>query len=133
MADEQQETGSLLGRGSEFQGKLTFFGTVRIEGAFEGDIFSDDTLVVVPGGHVRGTVNVGTLIVTGGRVEATVNAKSAVELHPPGQLNGEVTTPSLQIERGAVFLGNCTMPEKKSKEDSTSDSPTAERSDPTDE
>ena len=37
---------TLLGRGSEFSGKLTFEGTVRIDGRFSGEIFSEGTLVV---------------------------------------------------------------------------------------
>jgi cytoskeletal protein CcmA (bactofilin family) len=109
MADEKQQTASLLGRGSEFKGKLTFFGSVRIEGRFEGEILSEDTLVVAPGGEIKGTVNVGTLIVTGGTVDAKVFARQAIEIHPPGRLCGEVSTPSLEIERGAVFTGTCTM------------------------
>lgn len=112
MSDERDDTGSLLGRGSEFSGKLSFFGTVRIEGKFDGEILSDDTLVVAAGGEVRGKLDVGTLIVTGGLVEAEVNAHNCVELHPPGRLTGEVKTPSFQIERGALFQGQCVMPEE---------------------
>ncbi|MCP4600646.1 MAG: polymer-forming cytoskeletal protein [Proteobacteria bacterium] len=119
MADEQKDTSSLLGRGSDFVGKLTFFGTVRIEGHIEGEILSDDTLVVAPGGEVRGTVNVGTLIVTGGLVEANITAKQAVEIHPDGRLIGEVTSPVFQIERGAIFQGNCSMPKNSEKIDDT--------------
>lgn len=112
MSDQRDDTGSLLGRGSEFNGKLSFFGTVRIEGKFDGEIRSDDTLVVASEGEVRGRLDVGTLIVTGGMVDAEVNARVCVELHPPGRLSGQVNTPSLQIERGAVFQGQCVMPEE---------------------
>jgi len=111
MSEERDDLGSLLGRGSEFSGKLSFLGTVRIEGKFEGEIRSDDTLVVAGGGEVRGKLDVGTLIVTGGLVEAEVNARDCVELHPPGRLTGQVNTPSFQIERGALFQGQCVMPE----------------------
>ncbi len=95
-----------------FNGKLTFFGTVRIEGIIEGDILSEDTLVVAPGGEVRGNIDVGTLIITGGLVEANVIARKSVEIHPEGKLVGEVTSPVLQIERGAIFRGNSTMPDE---------------------
>ena len=111
MADIKRESGSLLGEGTFFSGKLTFIGTVRIEGRIEGEIYSDDTLVVADGGEVRGNINVGTLIVTGGLVDAVVIAKDAVEIHPGGTLHGEVTSPVFQIERGAVFRGQSRMPE----------------------
>ena len=113
MTEERQDTGSLLGQGSEFEGKLTFLGMVRIEGRFSGEIRSTDTLVVAAGGEVRGKLDVGTLIVTGGLVEAEVTAHQGVELHPAGRLIGEVRTPSFQIEKGAVFQGQSQMPEEE--------------------
>ena len=110
MSDSNADIGSLLGKGSQFNGKLTFFGSVRIEGRFQGEIYSEDTLVVSSGGQVSGKITVGSLIVTGGLVEAEVVAKESVELHPPGQLKGQVTTPLFQIEKGAVFQGQSLMP-----------------------
>jgi cytoskeletal protein CcmA (bactofilin family) len=107
------ETGSLLGAGSEFEGKLAFLGTVRVEGRFQGEIRSDDTLVVAAGGDVRGKLDVGTLIVAGGVVRAEVLARRVVELHPGGRLVGTVTTPSFQIEKGGVFEGACRMPDER--------------------
>ena len=123
MTDERSDTGSLLGADSEFTGKLTFMGTVRIEGRFEGEILSDDTLVVAAGGEVHGKLDVGTLIVTGGLVEAEVTARRCVELHPPGRLTGEVRTPSFQIERGALFQGQCVMPEEELAAGAENDEP----------
>ena len=111
MTDPHAETGSLLGMDSQFAGKLSFLGTVRIEGRFEGEVLAEGTLVVAAGGCVRGKIEVGTLIVTGGLVEAQVIAHNAVELAPPGQLVGDVTTPAFHIERGAVFRGRSIMPE----------------------
>jgi cytoskeletal protein CcmA (bactofilin family) len=110
MGDNKRDMGSLLGNGSAFTGKLTFLGTVRIEGKMEGEILSDDTLVVADGGEVRGQIDVGTLIITGGFVDGIVRAKDAVEIHPGGHLRGEVIAPVFQIERGAVFEGTSTMP-----------------------
>ena len=40
------EINTLLGRGTSFEGKLTFEGTVRIDGRLVGEIFSDDVLVI---------------------------------------------------------------------------------------
>jgi cytoskeletal protein CcmA (bactofilin family) len=111
MAEPQPETGSLIGEDSEFKGKLTFLGTVRIEGRFDGEVLAEGTLVVAGGGHVRGKIEVGHLVVTGGLVEAEVVATHSVELSPPGQLVGDVTTPAFHIERGAVFRGRSIMPE----------------------
>ena len=120
--NDKRDMGSLLGQGSAFTGKLTFLGTVRIEGRMEGEILSDDTLVVADGGEVRGHIDVGTLIITGGLVDATVRAKDAVEIHPGGHLKGEVMSPVFQIERGAIFEGQSHMlaPEPQSDDESGS-------------
>ena len=53
------EINTLLGSGSEFDGKLTFEGTVRIDGTLRGEVFSDDVLVVGEGAVVEADVDIG--------------------------------------------------------------------------
>lgn len=115
MTETAVDVGSLLGKGASFSGKLTFLGTVRIEGTFTGDVVSDDTLVVAAGGEVHGTIHVGHLVITGGIVEAEVVARESVELLPGARLVGQVTTPSFQIEKGAFFHGQSNMPETEQR------------------
>ena len=76
----QGEITTLLGRGSEFEGKLTFEGTVRIDGKLSGEIFSEDVLVVGEGAMVNAEIDVGVIIVEG-NVTGNIRAKRAVELH----------------------------------------------------
>ena len=47
---------ALLGRGSEFEGKLTFEGTVRIDGKFTGSIVTNDVLVVGEGANISAEI-----------------------------------------------------------------------------
>jgi cytoskeletal protein CcmA (bactofilin family) len=104
----QPEGETLLGPGSEFEGKLTFEGTVRIVGKFHGEIFSEGTLVVGEGAKVEATVTVDTVIIQG-HVIGDVKAKAGVELHAPGRLQGNLQAGSLVIQKGGVFDGHCTM------------------------
>jgi cytoskeletal protein CcmA (bactofilin family) len=99
---------ALLGRGSEFEGKLTFEGTVRIDGKFTGTIVTNDVLVVGEGAKVSAEINCGTVIVHG-EINGNVKAKTAVELHHPARMKGNLETPSLMIEKGVVFEGQCKM------------------------
>ncbi len=99
---------ALLGRGSEFEGKLTFEGTVRIDGKFSGTILTDDTLVVGEGAQVSAEVTCGTIIVHG-EVVGNIRARSAVELHQPAHVRGNIETPSLMVDRGVVFEGQAKM------------------------
>ncbi|HEY2743860.1 MAG TPA: polymer-forming cytoskeletal protein [Polyangia bacterium] len=100
----QGEITTLLGRGSEFEGKLTFEGTVRIDGKLSGEIFSEDVLVVGEGAMVNAEIDVGVIIVEG-NVTGNIHAKRAVELHAPARVKGNIETPSLYIDKGVIFEG----------------------------
>lgn len=102
------EINTLLGRGSEFEGKLTFEGTVRIDGTLRGEVFSDDVLIVGEGARVEAEIDVGEIIVQG-VVVGNIRAKRSIELLTPGRVKGDLTTPSLQIDKGVIFEGRCFM------------------------
>lgn len=104
---------TILGREAKFSGKLTFEGAVRIDGKFEGEIFTEDLLLIGPGAEVRAKLSVGSVVING-MVEGDVVAKSSVEIKAPGKLRGNVVTPTLVIEKGVLFDGTCRMsPEPK--------------------
>ena len=103
-----QEVTTLLGRGSEFEGKLSFEGTVRIDGKLTGEIFSDDVLIIGEGADVKAEINVGSIVIEGS-VQGNINAKRSVEIHTPGRVRGNIVTPSLFMEKGVLFDGNCQM------------------------
>jgi len=99
---------ALLGRGSEFDGKLSFEGTVRIDGTFTGEISTADTLIVGEGAKVSADITCGSIVVHG-EVTGNIKATESVELHRPAKLKGDVTTPSLMIEKGVSFDGSSKM------------------------
>ena len=99
---------ALLGRGSAFDGKLTFEGTVRIDGKFTGTIVTSDTLVVGEGARIDAEITCGTIIVHG-EVHGNIKATSSVELHQPARVHGNVETPALMVAKGVVFNGQCKM------------------------
>src|SRR5689334_5706656 len=102
------EVTTLLGRGSEFEGKLSFEGTVRIDGKLAGEIFTDDVLIIGEGAEVSAEINVGAVIIEG-TVHGNIQAKRSVEIRTPGRVRGNIATPSLFIEKGVVFDGQCQM------------------------
>jgi cytoskeletal protein CcmA (bactofilin family) len=102
------EITTLLGRGATFEGKLTFEGTVRIDGRFRGEVFTDDVLVIGEGAIVEAEIDVGEVIIQG-TVIGNVKAKRSIEIHAPGRVKGDIHTPSLQIDKGVVFEGRSFM------------------------
>src|SRR6478609_9382630 len=102
------EITTLLGRGATFEGKLTFEGTVRIDGRFKGEVFSDDVLVIGEGAIVEAQIDVGEVIIQG-TVIGNITAKRSIEIHAPGRVKGDLHTPSLQIDKGVMFEGRSFM------------------------
>ncbi len=102
------DVNTLVGRGSHFEGKMTFEGVVRVDGSFSGEIVSDDTLIIGEGAEVRAELDVATVVIYG-VVYGNIRASNCVELHAPGHLVGNIVSPSLVVERGAAFDGNCRM------------------------
>jgi cytoskeletal protein CcmA (bactofilin family) len=104
----------LLGEGAEFEGKLTFAGTVRIDAKFKGSIVTNDVLVVGEHAKIDADITCGTVIVYG-EVNGNIKAKTAVELHHPAKLRGNVESPALSIDKGVLFQGESKMsPAEKS-------------------
>ena len=99
---------ALLGRGSEFEGKLAFEGKVRIDGTFTGEISTNDLLQIGDGAKVQAEISCGTVIVEG-EVNGNIKATQAVELRRPAKVHGDITTPSLVIEKGVLFEGRSKM------------------------
>ena len=100
---------ALLDHGASFDGRLTFEGTVRIGGHFQGEIFTNDTLVINPGAKVEAQIEADVVIISGA-VKGNIFARSRVIMHPPAIFKGTVTTPSLRIDEGVVFEGASYMP-----------------------
>ncbi|MEM6296158.1 MAG: polymer-forming cytoskeletal protein [Myxococcota bacterium] len=102
------EITTILGPGSAFEGKLTFEGAVRIDGDFKGEIRTDGTLIIGEAATVQAEI-AGAQVVIHGTVRGNVQASVLVEIHAPGRVYGNVATPSLEVEKGSLFEGNCTM------------------------
>jgi cytoskeletal protein CcmA (bactofilin family) len=99
---------AILGKGSRFEGKLTFEGTVRIGGDFKGEIKSKDTLVIGEGAVVEAEIEVAKLVLNG-ELHGNVKATRQVQLLPPAKLYGSIQTPSLIAGEGVIFEGDCKM------------------------
>ena len=109
MDFDTDEITALLGPGTEFDGKLIFRGTVRIDGKFNGEIMSDDILIIGEGAEIQAQIRAGTVIVKGGTIIGDIIATDLVEIHSPGKLTGNITAKSLYIDKGVVFEGECKM------------------------
>ena len=99
---------AFIDQGSEFEGKLSFKDTVRIDGRFRGEISSENTLIVGESGDIEATITSNTIAISGS-VVGDVFAKSKVVVHKTGSVDGNIDTPSLVVEEGARLAGQIKM------------------------
>jgi len=107
---EAGEINAFLGKGTDFNGKLAFEGTVRLDGKLSGEIYTPGTLIVGESAVLNADVTVNTLILSG-ELTGNIEAKTRVEIHAPAKLYGNINTPVLVIDEGVIFGGSCTMNE----------------------
>ncbi len=122
MKTPKEEINAFLGKDTEFEGKFSFTGAVRIDGKFNGEIESSGTLIVGETATIQSQIHVADMIISG-EVHGDVVAENKVEISVPGKLFGNIQTPKLVIEEGVIFEGKCRMQElgkEKKKELSTS-------------
>ena len=99
---------AFIDQGSEFEGKLSFKDTVRIDGCFRGEITSQNTLVVGETGEIMATVRSRNVIVSG-TVTGNVFATEKIVLHKTARVEGDVEAGCVAIEEGAILNGRITM------------------------
>jgi cytoskeletal protein CcmA (bactofilin family) len=99
---------AFIDQGSEFEGKLSFKDTVRIDGRFRGEISSENTLIVGESGEIEATIH-SRVVAISGTVIGDVNAETKVVVHKTGRIEGNVQTSSLVVEEGATIEGEIKM------------------------
>jgi len=99
---------AFIDQGSEFEGKLSFKDTVRIDGRFRGEISSENTLIVGESGEIDASIRSQNVVVSGA-VVGNVAASAKVVLHKTARINGDVETACLVVEDGAVLNGQVKM------------------------
>jgi cytoskeletal protein CcmA (bactofilin family) len=97
-----------LVKGSRVEGRLTFEGSVRIDGEIDGEIEAQGTVTIGENAVVRAQISAANIVVNG-KVTGDLLGRKRVELRVPARLQGNITTPSLVIHEGVVFEGHCSM------------------------
>ena len=94
--------------GTEIDGKITFSGTVLLNGRVRGEIVSTDTLVVGEKGVITASIRAGVVEVSG-EVVGNITATERIELHPSCRVYGDIEAPVVIIDEGALLEGQCRM------------------------
>ena len=98
-----------VGSGTVVTGEATFKAMMRIDGHLSGRISSSSgTLVVGTNGKVEANIDVAVATIHG-TVNGDIIATQRLELGRAAKVSGNIQTPSLLIEQGAIFEGSCKM------------------------
>ncbi|MBI3793412.1 MAG: polymer-forming cytoskeletal protein [Nitrospinae bacterium] len=99
---------AFLGEGTEFEGILSFDGTVRVDGRFKGEVNTTDCLIIGETGVVEGEINAGHFIVMG-TFSGNIKALRKVEVLSTGKITGDVVSPALVVQEGGHLDGKIVM------------------------
>jgi cytoskeletal protein CcmA (bactofilin family) len=106
-----------VGNGTTLTGEASFKGMLRVDGHLSGRVTSEGgTLIVGNNGQVDANIEVAVAVIQGS-VNGDIIASQRLELGRAAKVNGNVQTPSLVIEQGAVFEGSCKMTQLRAAQD----------------
>jgi cytoskeletal protein CcmA (bactofilin family) len=109
-------------------GEANFTAMMRVDGHLSGRVSSSSgTLIVGANGKVDANIEVAVAVIHG-TINGDIIATQRLELGRAAKVNGNIQTPSLIIEQGAVFEGSCKMVQMsaavdKNKKDKKEDQP----------
>lgn len=100
---------TILGFGSRVEGSIEFQNTMRLDGNVKGKICSNSgTVIIGEKAVVDAEIMVDVAIIMG-EVNGVINASERIEIYPPGRVVGDIQAPTVLIEAGVIFNGNCVM------------------------
>src|SRR5512139_3112753 len=95
---------NILNSDVEVKGSLKFSGELTFDGKLEGDISSEGTLTLGDNAVVKGTIDVGSVVVRG-KITGNVIAKEKIDIKAKTELFGDIKAAKLVIEEGVTFVG----------------------------
>lgn len=103
-----QGTDTLIGQGTEIEGKITCSTNLRVEGKVKGDIECNHDITIGETSVCHSNI-VAKDIVIAGKVHGDLTIKEKLTIMASGQLHGNFTGQSLIILEGGVFNGSSKM------------------------
>lgn len=101
---------NIVAEGTRIEGKVTFENITRVHGVLVGEVHaaSGSTLILAETSVVEGNIDADTLMIDG-FVKGDIHARTRVVVSATGRVVGNIRTPSLTVDFGAYFEGQCSM------------------------
>lgn len=95
---------ALMGAGARYEGDLSFEGRVRVDGHFEGRIYTEDLLEVGVDGHVEGQADVARAVVSG-RMTGEIRVREHLRIEATGLVSGHLDAGIVELVAGGRIEG----------------------------
>lgn len=103
---------NMLARGTRLTGEIETEGDIRIDGYLNGKVRAKGKVVIGAEGCVEGQVDCKSIDVSG-ELKANLVTEEITVLKSTAKVTGDIFTPKISIEPGAVFVGHCKMDNAK--------------------
>jgi cytoskeletal protein CcmA (bactofilin family) len=103
---ESGEWSGFLEEGVSVEGRIEVPGTLRVDCRAKGNLICEGTLILGEHATVEGEAKARTVIIAG-RFDGVIEARESAEIQAKAIVRGEIHTPCLILEPGAIFEGHC--------------------------
>lgn len=106
MAQDRFDT--IVGTNVQIKGNLSNQGSIEIFGSVDGEIQSDEDILIGQSAKISGPVKAKNIDISG-QVIGAIEAQEKLELQPSSNIQGDISAAVLSIKPGAVFNGSCSV------------------------
>jgi cytoskeletal protein CcmA (bactofilin family) len=95
---------NVLSNDVEIKGSIKFGSELMFDAKIEGEVISEGNLTVGENAEITGEVRTRTVVIFG-KVKGNLFVSERCELKANAQVEGDITSGTISIEEGAIFMG----------------------------
>jgi len=103
-----QIVNNIIAAGAHVRGEIAMQGNLRIEGNFEGVIYTEGRVYISSTGKVFSDIHSDEVIV-GGLLVGNIYAAKSIKFLNTGRIHGNMYTRKIAAEEGVLFEGDCVL------------------------
>ena len=113
---DENEIDTILAEDIDFHGVISFDKELMIKGKVTGEIKASGNLFIDNKAQINAKVEA-DVITSKGRIVGNIYANKKVALYSTAIIEGNVSTPEIEIESGAKINGHCNMRQEDQNKD----------------
>lgn len=104
----ENNTDTIIGVNVSLKGNLHNKGSIQVNGSVEGEVRSDENVLIGETAKVKGPI-IAKKIEISGEVHGMLDATEKLEVNASGRIYGDINAKTLIIKEGAIFVGKSSM------------------------